>query len=96
MFSKLYKYVRNLSRFDGNTKANILGSDKEVELTGKAWYNNAESIQIAQIHLLNEFSTKEVFTKDEFLAFRKGLNALPKFMSECYDEYDLINSQVSK
>lgn len=89
----IHTYVKNLDKYDEKSKANIVGSDKKVESLGKAWYNNSESIQISMIHLLNEFNTTETFDSKEQLAFRKGLNALPKLMMECYDEYDLVNQR---
>ena len=81
----IHQYVKNLGRYDDDKKANIVGTDKDVELLGKAWYNNSESLQMAMIHLMTEFNTNEDFNKEEHTAFMKGLNAIPKFMMECYD-----------
>ena len=89
----IHQYVKNLGMYDEGSKANVLGKDKDVELLGKAWYNNSESLQMAMIHLMTEFNANETFNKEEHAAFMKGLNAIPKFMMECYDEYDLINKQ---
>ena len=87
------KYVKNLGKYEDGSKANILGRDKDVELLGKSWYNNSERLQMAMIHSIIEFNANEDFGNEEHTAFMKGLNAIPKFMMECYEEYDKINSE---
>ncbi len=82
------KYVKNQDKYPKGSKANIVGNDKKVERVGKAWYNNAEAIQIALIHLKDEYTTSEIFDSKECAAYLKGLNALPSFMVECYEEYE--------
>lgn len=61
----------------------VLGSVGKVDQFGNFFINNGVELLTVEASLLIKFSSTESYTKEEFIAYRKGLQAMRNFFKQC-------------
>jgi hypothetical protein len=62
----------------------VLGSIGKVEQFGNFFMNNGVELLTVEASLLIRFSSIEDYTKEEFIAYRKGLQDMINFFKMCH------------
>jgi DNA primase len=80
----LNKLIDNYGK-EGTECSKVLGSEGRVNQLASHW-KAANLYELIAAHELLEYIQKRSFNKEEIEAFKKGLAAIPSFLSQCHLE----------
>jgi len=83
---RIWQVVKKYWEKGENEMEQLFGSKKSVNKLANSWDNTSEELQIMAIHCLNEYTTNNNFEKKELIAYKKGLNEIPKILMKCFKE----------
>ena len=83
----LKKLIKNIGKGYKGEYQSVLGSEEALIKLGQAWEDNAESIHLAVLHLVNEFALTEHYDKIEMKRYRQGITDLASFIEGAWKEY---------
>lgn len=83
----LLRYLKNRQKVKENYPCmKILGSKSTVASFGKFWENNGSDLMAVVAAKLLDYTEDENFTKEELIAFKKGLGAISEIFPKCWAE----------
>jgi len=63
-----------------------MGKTSRVQAMARMWDNNGDALHLTKDYLLREYAEREEFTKEEYQAYKKGLDAFLNTFSQASAE----------
>ena len=64
----------------------MLGSEEALYKLAYVWQDNVVNLTLLATYLITEYATKKDYTKDEMMAYKKGIADTMKFLENCGKE----------
>lgn len=81
----MHELIRHKGQ-DGTYCEKVIGSTPRVHTLAGFQEKNAPLMHLITLNALVEYMEDNDFTKDELIAFKQGVGAIGKFMSQCVYE----------
>lgn len=96
MIKELRKYFKNVL-VGQKPCEKILGSTQDVRNFAAFYRDNSELLALLAAHAIYKYTEDEKgFSKEEIVAYKKGLSVLPVFFEECFVEITGIPQEPVK
>ncbi len=89
MIEELKKYLTNRSVKKALPCEKYIGSNTNTIAFSNFWAEQGESLEVLAAAKLHEFTTDNEFTKEELIAYKKGIADIASFFQQCWIERDL-------
>jgi hypothetical protein len=86
------KAIKNRQRVKGDICARTLGGEHELRRAVSLWESHKDLIHLISASNVLDFSTNELYTKDEFLRFKQGATSLGVFLTACVKEAKALDA----
>jgi len=98
MFSNksILQSVRNVLRLNKGKCIDLLGSEESLYKLAYVWQDNVVELTLLATYLITEYATKKDYTKDEIMAYKKGIADTMKFLENCMKEVKLLSDTKNK
>jgi hypothetical protein len=93
MLEELRKYLDQASRIDGQMIEKIMVTRDNLEGFAKFWEFNQDTLVLFSAVALHKYTSEVDFTKEELIAFKKGLATDGLFFKQCYDLSKKLEAQ---
>jgi hypothetical protein len=88
--------VRNVLSLNKGRCLDLLGSEQELYKMAYVWQDNVVNLTLLATYLVTEYAVKKDYTKDEIMAYKKGIADIMKFLENCGKEVELLSDTKNK